>query len=498
MVAFNIEQAVCTGRGFDAAGFLGKFRTWITKAPLAGPGGGGGPGWYEHDVSQVAAGTDPYIVVSDKNAAGPNVVAKYIQAKLPSATSGRVDLYFYLYWNPTLHKGYGLYNARAIPTLDAADFIYDFRGGPECLLIQSLTSTNWDGAFIDEWTADPNLLDSVSATTAVANFTHNGTLQIRGADVSGTLANLIDSGRRYYVSVIFVSGTTWRIDVWNDTARDAGHLVCRSANFTGLTAGVTGSVTASAINGSGVQIQFQLVGATVADATIVWQYDRINVGTGEGAQFVVGNYYFIYDFTLQNAVNSFKVISVAGDQLEIDRLCRPFPLGAKIGSYPHKFIAGGTNTSYMNEQCNIPYYNVAGTASSFVNGSDNEQNPFDYLTLGSSYISNGPCGAVGASTDDGYLTRLSPDRKGRYAVQRPGIYERKAWGHSPFSGDNGNTGYGTAKNIINGPVVGMSVNIHGRRLNSIDYTYFRAMNQYIAGVNNGSWGFMFRETQSNS
>jgi hypothetical protein len=494
MAGWKVEQAVCTGRGFSPAspnGLLEKFRTWVQKTLVAG-----GPGWYIHDDR--SAQPDPYIVVSSHNAAGPNVPAKYVQVVIPTATSGTVRVYYYIYWDPTLHVGRGLYAAHNLPTLDAADFIYDFRGGPEAMVIQTFTTTVWDLTYIDELTPDPNLLDSVNATTAVANYTHGVTHNIRTLGITAGLASaLVDASGKFYASLVNTSGTTWRIDVYNDVAKGAGNLVAQSSTFTGPTAGVSQNVTLNQANSSGLTMFANLIGSLVADATIVWTYNKIEVLPGEGAQFVVGNYYFIYDMTLQCSVNSFNVVSKAGDVLTIDRLYLPFPVGAKIGSYPHPFVAGGSGQSLKSGVCAVPYYNVAGSPSAYSGTGGSEQGFLDWVTLGSAWIGSGEGSPTASgSTDDGYLLRMSPDRRGRYAVQRPGIYEHKSYNRSSNSTADGQTGYGQLKNIIFGVIGTMSPNLHGRNLAGIDYTYFRASGQFMSTTQ--SWAGMIRETQSNT
>jgi hypothetical protein len=500
MTAFNVQQAVCTGRGFDAAGLGGKLRTFMVAAPLPGPTGGGGPGWYEHDASQVAAGTDPYVVFCDKNAPGTGVPAKYVQFLIPTATAGQVRVYFYLYWDAVNHVGLGMYGAHTLPTLDAADFIYDFRGGPEFLMLQTFTVSTWDGCFIDEMELDSNLIDSVSATTAVTNFT-SADLQFRGLDLTGgSWANALDASGNFYASIVFVN-PTYRVDIYKAPAKGAGDLVWRSNTYSPLAAAANvQTISGAAQNGSGVTFNVYMQGPSAADTTIVFRANQITVGVGEGAQFTVGRYYFIYDFTQRLAVNSFLVVSKATDVLTIDRLYRPFPLGAKIGSYPHPYCVGGSSTTLWNNRTGIPYFNVLGTAGNFLNnGGKVEISRFDYLTVGTSWSgspSTDP--SVSPSTDDNYISRMSPDRRNRWAVQRPGVVEVRPPGESSSASVySGKTAYGKLKNVIAGSSSGMSPNIHGRRLNGIDYTYFRLLNTYMAGAN-GNWAAMFRETQTDT
>ncbi len=507
MAGFHVEQAVCHGRDFTApagpvlGGMLYYLKVFAAKSLVTG-----GPGWYIHD-DQSALGTDPYIIISSHNAAGPNVPAKYMQILMPTATSAQVRVYYWIYWDPTLHVGRGMYGAHNVRTDDSVDFIYDFRGGPECFFIHTFTTaTTWEGSWIDEITLDANLIDNVSATTAVTNYSDNGNIQLRGIDLlAGTMANGLDASGNMHISIEFVSGTSWRVSIYNNTARGGGDLVWRSSNFTALAASTNQtSVTGTAQNSSGVTYRVFLQGATVADATIVFRMNKITVGSGEGAQFVVDNYYTIYDMTVRNAVNSFKVLSKSGDILTIDRVYRPFPIGAKIGSMPHPFFVAGTGSSLWLNRSSIPYYGTSGTMLMFdtasLSGSGSEQTALVPSTLSTTWSSANYYGPHSvASVEDNYITRMSPDRKGRYAVQRPGITERKPFGQSENDGDSvflGKTGYGQLKNVIVGAVGSMSPNLHGRSLSGIDYTYFRQISQYI--YLSTAYATMIRETQSDT
>lgn len=501
MAGFKVEQDVCHGRDFTApagsvkGGLLYCLATWAIKSLV-----NGGPGWFMHD-DQRALGTDPYIVISSHNAASPNTPAKYIQILLPTATSAQVRVYYFIYWNPTTHVGLGLYGAHNLRTDDSVDFIYDFRGGPECLFMQTYTTAaTWEASFIDEFTLDPNLIDNCLATTAVANFSGTGTTQIRGIDlVGGTMANAVDANGYIYISVVNTSGSIYRLDVFKDSGRGAGNLIWQSGTFTAAGSGVAAVITGTAQNGSGVTLRICMLGPTVADATITFRLNKITVGAGEGAQFVNGNFYFITDHSDgRNAVNSFQVLSKSGDVLTVDRLYRPFTAGSKVGSYMHPFFVGGTGSSLWGNRTSIPYYNVAGTMTGLDNSSSAvcEQNSYTAATLSNAWsVSTLQGPNTLTSAEDTYISRQSPDRKGRWAVQRPGVVERV-----PFGVDTntlaGITAYGQLKNIILGSQGTMSANLHGRTLGGIDYLFFRLMNAY--GNNVQSWAAMIRDTQSNS
>lgn len=492
MAGFQVEQAVCRGRGFNApagggvaGGFMYLLMQFMVKTLAAG-----GPGWFLVD-DQSALGTDPYVVFSDQNAAGPNVPAKYVQVLLPSATGSEIRVFNWIYWDSTLHVGRGPYGAYNVRTDDSIDFIYDFRGGPECLFLMTFTTNGlWEGAFIDEFTPDANLIDSVSATTAVANFV-GADLQFRGIDFTANIANALDGSFNTYGKISFVSGTTWRFALFADVSRTTEVAAIAFSALANNTVQNVLSLTAQ--NGSGVTANVYLQGPTAADATIVFRPNRITVGAGEGAQFVALNFYFAYEMTNRNAVNAFQVLSKSGDVLVVDRLYRPFPIGTKIGSYPHKYFASGTGTALMSSGASVPYYNVAGNMSTYNGSGGSEQNAVS-MPSGVWINGNAQDPAAYLSSDDAYLTTMTPDRKGNYAVQRPGVAEYRSFGRA-FAARDGVSAYGQLKNVLICPQSTMSPNIHGRRLSGIDYTFFRTQSAYVKTAVN-AFALLFRETES--
>lgn len=170
---YQIETGTCNGRGFSGAdpnGFLAKFVTWVVK-----PIGSGGPGWFIID-DQSALGTDPYIVVSDVaapvvndyNTGQSGNAPKFLRLTLETAQPGRVYMRPYLWWDAVSHTGQARWFNGFVATLDDSDFVYDFRGGQECLIIQSRVGTDWDNFVLDDFLGDPNLLEPVTKVGVLA------------------------------------------------------------------------------------------------------------------------------------------------------------------------------------------------------------------------------------------------------------------------------------------------------------------------------------------
>ena len=244
---FNREQEACYGRGFSETGnlgFLENFYNWIARDPVATPVGkvSGGPGWYIID-DQSAANPNPYIVVSQHTAA--NVAAnpnrtdephKIIKIGLLGAESGYVWVESYLWWDVAgavgaAHTGYGLWSSHKINTYDSADFVYDFRGGPDLMIIQSRRGTNWDTFVFGEWTGDVNLVEGV-------NVVGDLNIAIGGAPVTDHVIQLgageatnFTEGNWYWL-YDFANGNNWcnyvRVD---DVDAYGDRLQINAANY---------------------------------------------------------------------------------------------------------------------------------------------------------------------------------------------------------------------------------------------------------------------------
>lgn len=164
-MAYQIESGSCIGRGFDANGFLGKLKTWIVKVA-----GSGGPGWFIVD-DQSAAGTNPYIVVSNVNFPFANANKhKIIRFLMPTGTPGRIEAWVYRTWDASAaHTGPTPMAPYALTTVDGGTFSYDFRGGAECLYVAARDGSSTTEIKIDDWTGDANELEGTSATGTLAS-----------------------------------------------------------------------------------------------------------------------------------------------------------------------------------------------------------------------------------------------------------------------------------------------------------------------------------------
>jgi hypothetical protein len=107
---------------------------------------------------------NPFIVVSDQTAPTLYSNAKFVKIMLPTATPGEIQISSYMYWDTTVHLGFGLFGSHVLHTLDSASFVYDFRGGTDGLIIQTRLGSTWDTFSIDTWTGDVNLVEAATVT----------------------------------------------------------------------------------------------------------------------------------------------------------------------------------------------------------------------------------------------------------------------------------------------------------------------------------------------
>lgn len=208
MAVVQTEAGICTGRGFGpsaANGFLQKLKEWIVKTPAAG-----GPEWYIVE-DESAAVADPYIVVSDVAVPTANAyntgksggAPKIVRFQMLDSEAGYVRAQVYCGYDTAVR---GLWSGYRITTSDDADFIYDFRGGDQFLIVQTRIGTSWSTFVLDDFLGDDNLLEDathVGTTLATVSAGSSVVLQL-GA---GQAANFTVD--KYYYIYHFNSAHAW-------------------------------------------------------------------------------------------------------------------------------------------------------------------------------------------------------------------------------------------------------------------------------------------------
>lgn len=400
MAVFQKEIGTAHGRGFSAEdpnGYLAKLDAWIVKAP-----GSGGPQWYVHDSTHetVLDGTEYYVVytdtvsptVNDINTGPSGGPPKFIQVGMDTVRAGKVFVKFWCWWDNGTQTGRGQWAGFEIDTYDDADFEYNFRGGAECMILQSRLGTAWYTAMWDEWTGDAN----------------------------------------------FVEGT----DKWG--------------------------IVQDAAPGSGSSVVLTL-------------------DTGQGANFTQDKWYYLYDFNGQSKVNYVQVTNVSGDQITVDHIDAGFTQYSVIGAYVHRWVSGG------DARLNTANYNYQGRPSTipYCSQKYSDESHHDYTIHNQSGYIYGP--SPYWSYENYYLSRMSPNDEGVYAVQRGGIVE----GVYPANLNNNkawtNRAYGTPKNSYVTLLGTMARNQDGRVIGGKNWLYFRTVSE-LSLSGSSSYAVLFLDT----
>lgn len=467
MAGYQKESGTIKGRGFGTVdgvtSFMNAFKAWIVKAHSSG-----GPAWFIID-DQSALGTDPYIVISDKSTLSNSNRNKVIQVLLPTGTSDRIYFTYWMWWNTSAHTGVATIAKHSITTQENTEYAYDFRGGPETILVMARIGTTWTYTYLTEWTGLTNFIEDESGHTGtlVSWMTETGdnNNQLSGYEALTNVGLNCDADGKMYFSIVGVSGSNIGVNIYKDSARTQliGHLT--AANYT---IGQVNSVTADNSSGLGGTLIFN---AKVAnDSDIVVDF-KLVFGSGEGAGFTPGKFYFIWDFSSNTArVNYFKVISVTGDSvvalgLGLTTTSGVFAAGAIASPYGHRwFISGSNVVSPYSSASQMPYRSKLHGGILVINdASQSVSSSYDYLLA--------------------MLQSMNPDDEGRYTVMKPIVYESnenfESFQSTPTA-TKPNKAYGTLKNTYLTSSFGLAVMQDGRVIASKNYLTMSTFGSNIA------------------
>ncbi len=446
MAAFQKESGSVTSRDWSSNGWCGKFKAWVVKSY-----GAGGPLWYIID-DQSGLATDPYIVVCNQSSPTWDSIAKIIQVKMVTSTE-LVQISYWMWWNTSTHVGSNLWH-QACLTTQTSSFVYDFRGGPEILFMASRIGTSIYWSFVDEWDPIATLCESTSrfGTLTAKAFLETGDTnnQLSGYErLSGYKANLDGNGKLYF-SANFSAGTL-NVNIYKDSARTQliGHTT--SANGSLTTTGLK-SVAADNASGLGGFINYDAIGSS-SNTGIACRFNRLDLGSGEGAAVTVGKPYYIYDRTGATAIFGYFIVEAkSGDQIQIDALSSDINTGAIIGPYLHPWTSTSSHygaTGGNGNNMSIPYMSQP-------------DNPFASRAGGASDPRAGH-----AWMSVGGVDRMNPDDEQRFAVMRPLIYEFSQTGSTSM-----NRAYGRTKNTYTSSPTGLAIFQDGRLINGNQWLYF--------------------------
>jgi hypothetical protein len=174
--------------GADTFQLATSYQNAIAGSVVAISGNGTGT----HSVVMV----EKYIVVCDTSSptvndydTGPTSgPPKYIKIGMLNSEAGYIRVQFLLWWNTTTNAGWGYFAGYRVATADDADFMYDFRGGAETMIIQSVIGTAIDTTGTTEFIGDANFLEGTDKIGNVQSGVSAGSSVVLQLD-TGEAAN---------------------------------------------------------------------------------------------------------------------------------------------------------------------------------------------------------------------------------------------------------------------------------------------------------------------
>jgi len=218
------------------AGAANKDVSYLTNPSLGGTYIGGaayldmesGAG-IKNDIS-----VDPYIVVSDQQNPTTYSGAKFVEIGMVTGTAGQIYIKTWMNYDTTIHTGFGMFGAHSLGTVDAGAFVYDFRGGDECIVIQTRVGTAWSTYILDEWLTDLNLVEAatISGTLSAAANDGDSTIYLNTGEGSNFtddnfyfLYNLNRSEAIDYLQVTATAGDTLSLNETLTKRHSSGSLL---------------------------------------------------------------------------------------------------------------------------------------------------------------------------------------------------------------------------------------------------------------------------------
>lgn len=147
----------------------------------------------------------PYIVVSDQSSPTTNQPAMIMKAGYKILESGKLRTQYALSFDTTNKVIYGYWGGFQINTVDAGSFSYDFRGGAECMIVQSRVGSSWSTSVVDSWLGDSNFVEGTDKIGTLATGTTAGTNKVLQLG-AGQAANFTPN--RYYY-IYDMNGHAW-------------------------------------------------------------------------------------------------------------------------------------------------------------------------------------------------------------------------------------------------------------------------------------------------
>lgn len=139
----------------------------------------------------------PYIIVSDTAVPQINQVCKFMKVGYRTSEGSYIRVQTFLGWDNTNKIMSSIWNGTRLETVDSSDFAYDFRGGPECMILQTRIGVDWDSCGIDTWTGDSNLVEGIDKSGVLRSAIVAGSGVV--VSLNAGQATNFTSGEYYYM-----------------------------------------------------------------------------------------------------------------------------------------------------------------------------------------------------------------------------------------------------------------------------------------------------------
>jgi hypothetical protein len=433
----------------DATGLLSKFFTWVTKAA-----GSGGPAW---------------TILLDKSAnpvLTTYTVPSFGDSKLHAVAHGLYtgDLVILSNSGGSVPGGLTNGNTYFVIKVDADNFrlattLLNCQLGSYVTLTNAGTGTNYyllEGPYII-------VSDQVAPTT-------NQSCMILKVRMVSTEAAYIRV--QYWMSfdttnkVLYGLWGGYRIPTYDsaDFAYDfrggSETLIIQSRLGTSWSTALIDTWVGDSNLVEGIDKTGTLQSGVTAGSSVV-----LPLSSGQEINFTVNKYYYIYDFNGHSWVNYCKCTAVdtGAHTITVDAIQNNFPTGSVIAAYAHRFYLMGDGTvagsppyylSYTYAKLKVPYVSAAAA--------------YVFYSQEISQI----YGGCELDKMANYLTQMTPNDEGVYAVQKPSICEY--YGENSFGITTGmNRCYGVTKNVYMTYTGVMAQGQDGRTIGGKNYLYFR-------------------------
>ena len=136
----------------------------------------------------------PYVLVSNVAAPAINEVCHVVKVGYKTAEAGYIRVSMFVGYDDANKIPVGLWDGRRLGSVDAGAFVYDFRGGDQGMIIQTLT-TQWYTSGVDTWTGSANFVEGTGVSTDLTGIAAAGAL----VNIEVTDSSSFSVNKYYYI-----------------------------------------------------------------------------------------------------------------------------------------------------------------------------------------------------------------------------------------------------------------------------------------------------------